>query len=106
MVQPPTPIIPLFTPRPRALSAHLLAHGLYAPSIPWPTVPKGAERVRVCLRAGHTREELDALVGAAVVWAAGIAREERVGSERERDRIQMEMSRVNSNTGEFLKSRL
>lgn len=69
-------------------------------------MPKGADRVRVCLHAGNTREELDALVGAAVVWAAGIAREERVGLERERDRIQMEVGGVNPNEGEFLESKL
>ena len=62
--------------------------------------------MRVCLHAGNTREELDALVGAAVVWAAGIAREERVGLERERDRIQMEVGGVNPNEGEFLESKL
>jgi 8-amino-7-oxononanoate synthase len=106
MAQPPTPIVPLLTPRARALSAHLLAHGLNARPITWPTVPKGADRVRVCLHAGNTREELDALVGAAVVWAAGIAREERVGLERERDRIQREMGGVNPSGGEFLESKL
>ena len=106
MAQPPTPIVPLLTPRARALSAHLLAHGLNARPITWPTVPKGADRVRVCLHAGNTREELDALVGAAVVWAAGIAREERVGLERERDSIQIEMGGVNPNGGEFLESKL
>ncbi|KAI9507148.1 pyridoxal phosphate-dependent transferase [Russula earlei] len=75
--QLPTPIVPLLTPRARALSAHLLAHGLNARPISWPTVPKGTDRVRVCLHAGNSRAELDALVDVAVAWAARIARQEK-----------------------------
>ena len=62
MTQPPTPIIPLLTHRARALSAHLLAHGLNALPVSFPTVPKGA----VCFHAGNTRAELDRLVSATV----------------------------------------
>jgi len=80
--QPPTPIIPLLTPYARALSAHLLAHRLNARPISWPTVPKGMDRVRVCLHAGNTRAEIDTLVGASVAWAAGIAQAERAGPGR------------------------
>ena len=76
MTQPPTPIIPLLAPRARALSAHLLAHGLNARPISWPTVPKGTDLVRVCLHASNTRAELDALVSATVAWAVEIVREE------------------------------
>jgi len=43
MLKPPTPIIPLLTPRARALSAHILAHGLNARPISWPTVPGGTD---------------------------------------------------------------
>ena len=60
----------------------------------------------MCLHAGNTREELDVLVGAAVVWAAGIALEESVGLERERIRVPMEMGGVNPNGEEFLESKL
>ena len=77
MAQPSTPIIPLLTQRARALSDHLLAHGLNARPITWPTVPKGADRVRVCLHAGNTRAELDALVNLAISWAERLTREER-----------------------------
>jgi 8-amino-7-oxononanoate synthase len=79
--QLPTPIIPLLTPYARALSAHLLAHGLNARPISWPTVPKGMDRVRVCLHAGNTGAEIDALVGASVAWAADIAQAERAEPE-------------------------
>ncbi|KAH9052280.1 pyridoxal phosphate-dependent transferase [Lactarius vividus] len=70
--QLPTPIIPILTPRARALSAHLLAHGVNARPITWPTVPKGTDRVRVCLHAGNTRAELDTLVDSAISWAAAV----------------------------------
>ena len=33
-----------------------------------PTVPKGTERVRVCLHAGNTLEEIDALIERIDQW--------------------------------------
>ncbi|EED81622.1 predicted protein [Postia placenta Mad-698-R] len=65
----PTPIIPLLTPYPRPLSTHLRARGVNARPITWPTVPKGRERVRVCLHAGNAREEVEMLVSGMVEWA-------------------------------------
>ncbi|KDR78610.1 hypothetical protein GALMADRAFT_63676 [Galerina marginata CBS 339.88] len=65
----PSPIIPIHTPHPRPLSAYLLALGLNARPITWPTVPKGKDRVRVCLHAGNTRAEVDRLVRGVVDWA-------------------------------------
>jgi hypothetical protein len=71
MASPLTPIVLLLTPRARALSAHLPAHGLSARPISWPTVPKGMDRVRVCLHAGNTRAEIDALVPDQRVYSMG-----------------------------------
>ncbi|KAH9959474.1 PLP-dependent transferase [Russula dissimulans] len=99
--QLPTPIIPLMTPRARSLSAHLLAHGLNARPISWPTVPKGMDRVRVCLHAGNTRAELDILADGAVAWAARIARAE-VDEQR---RIE-DVSDVGFSEGKLLESKL
>ncbi|CDO75115.1 hypothetical protein BN946_scf185010.g40 [Trametes cinnabarina] len=65
----PTPIIPVLTPHPRPLSAHLRVRGLNARPITWPTVPKGADRVRICLHSNNTREEVDRLVDAMIEWA-------------------------------------
>ncbi|KAI0791196.1 PLP-dependent transferase [Abortiporus biennis] len=65
----PTPIIPVMTSRPRPLSAYLRAKGMNARPITWPTVPKGKDRIRVCLHAGNTREEVEALANAMVEWA-------------------------------------
>ncbi|EAU85117.2 8-amino-7-oxononanoate synthase [Coprinopsis cinerea okayama7 len=74
----PTPIIPLLTPHPRPLSAYLLTHlRINARPITWPTVPKGKDRVRICLHAGNTKEEVDRLVKGVVEWAESVIREER-----------------------------
>lgn len=42
-----------------------------------PTVPEGTQRVRVCLHAGNTEEEVRRLVGALEEWCV-----ERVGAEK------------------------
>lgn len=65
----PSPIIPLMTCHPRPLSAYLLALGMNARPITWPTVPKGKDRVRVCLHAGNSKDEVDRLVHGAISWA-------------------------------------
>ncbi|KAH6880206.1 pyridoxal phosphate-dependent transferase [Coprinopsis sp. MPI-PUGE-AT-0042] len=73
----PSPIIPLLTCRPCPLSAFLLSkHGINTRPITWPTVPKGKDRVRVCLHTGNTRKEVDLLVRAVVEWAEGEVRKE------------------------------
>lgn len=64
-----TPIVPVFTSRPRPLSTHLRAKGMNARPITWPTVPKGLDRVRVCLHSSNTDEEVDALAREMVEWA-------------------------------------
>ncbi|KAL5525929.1 hypothetical protein ACEPAG_7267 [Sanghuangporus baumii] len=64
-----SPVIPILTPMPRPLSAHLRELGLNARPISWPTVPKGRDRVRVCLHAGNTKEEVNRLVEGVVSWA-------------------------------------
>ncbi|KAF8490940.1 pyridoxal phosphate-dependent transferase [Russula emetica] len=104
--QPPTAITPLLTPYARALSAHLLARGLNARSISWPTVPKGMDLVRVCLHAGNTRAEIDALVSASVAWAAGMAQAERAGLEGDQPRVEKSGGGMDANVGNFLRSNL
>ena len=37
--------------------------------ITWPTVPKGRDRIRVCLHYGNSREEVDSLAEAMIEWA-------------------------------------
>jgi 8-amino-7-oxononanoate synthase len=65
----PTPIIPVLTSQARPLAAYLGQRGIIARPIIWPTVPKGADRLRVCLHGGNTLHEVDRLVGALVEWA-------------------------------------
>ncbi|KAH8094529.1 pyridoxal phosphate-dependent transferase [Cristinia sonorae] len=66
---PPTPIIAVFTSSPRPLSAYLRKKGMNACPITWPTVPKGKDRVRVCLHAGNTEKEVEVLAREMVAWA-------------------------------------
>ena len=40
--------------------------------ITWPTVPKGKDRVRVCLHAGNSWSEIDRLIEAILGWAVDI----------------------------------
>ncbi len=42
----------------------LLERGVFAPAIRWPTVPKGAERLRFTVSAAHTADQLDRIAEA------------------------------------------
>jgi 8-amino-7-oxononanoate synthase len=71
------------TSQPRPLSAFLAARGITARPITWPTVPKGADRIRVCLHAANTRSDVDSLVSACIEWAREAVREESLaGGQR------------------------
>lgn len=72
-----SPIIPIMTSQPRPLSAFLYARGMNARPITWPTVPKGKDRVRVCLHAGNSREDIDRLVNGMIDWAESVLKEQR-----------------------------
>ncbi|KAK7021810.1 hypothetical protein VNI00_017254 [Paramarasmius palmivorus] len=78
-----SPIIPLITPLALpptsetafpaspavSLSIHLRSrHDVIAHPISFPTVPKGKERVRICLNANHTREDVSRLVEGVLEW--------------------------------------
>lgn len=63
-----SPIIPILTPHARSLAAYLRTQGFNARPITWPTVPKGKERVRICLHAGNSRVEVKGLVREIVRW--------------------------------------
>jgi len=64
-----SPIIPILTPAPFPLSAFLRERGLNAQPITLPAVPRGKERVRVCLHVDNTREQVEHLVNGTVAWA-------------------------------------
>lgn len=82
----PSQIIPLLTAEPRSLSSFLLAFSpsehsntdshhtppsvaIYTKPIFPPTVPRETSRVRICLQAGHTREDVEILIQGIVAWA-------------------------------------
>ncbi|GAA5889041.1 hypothetical protein JCM6882_009725 [Rhodosporidiobolus microsporus] len=63
-----SPIIPLLTPSPRPLAAFLRARGFLVRPITYPTVPRGMERVRVCLHAANGEGEVRELAEAVGEW--------------------------------------
>ncbi|SPO21680.1 related to 8-amino-7-oxononanoate synthase [Ustilago trichophora] len=69
-MQQPSPIIPLLTAHARDLAAHLRANGLLARPICYPTVPKGEDRVRICVHADNTEEDIDRLINCVRQWVS------------------------------------
>jgi 8-amino-7-oxononanoate synthase len=61
------------TSYPHPLAARLRALGLNVRPITWPTVPKGKERVRICLHAENTLEQVDLLIRYLMQWATQMA---------------------------------
>lgn len=74
----PSPIIPVLTSVPRPLSAYLRQKGMNARPITWPTVPKGRDRIRVCLHHGNTVEDVEKLAVSMIEWAREQMRHERL----------------------------
>jgi 8-amino-7-oxononanoate synthase len=70
---PASAIFAVQTPAARALATHCrhAARCLVRPIV-YPTVPRGGERVRVCLHAGNTDAEVDALLQALKTWTEGV----------------------------------
>ena len=65
---PSSPIFSLRTPIPRQLADVCQRRGFVVRKIMPPTVPEGQERVRVCLHAGNTVDEIDGLVNTIRSW--------------------------------------
>lgn len=87
---PQSPIFAVQLQRPRDLAKQLQDSGMMVRAVVSPTVPLGTERVRVCLHAGNTVEEVENLVEALQAWcersSGGIEVEERV-MEKQRSRL-------------------
>ncbi|KAF1824926.1 PLP-dependent transferase [Dissoconium aciculare CBS 342.82] len=66
---PKTPIFAVLSSDPKALAEHCQRRGFVVRSIMPPTVPAGSERVRVCLHAGNTIDQIDRLVATMRSWA-------------------------------------
>jgi glycine C-acetyltransferase len=57
-----TPITPIMlgeAPLAQEFSRELFEHGVFGMAIGYPTVPRGAARIRVMISAAHSREDLD-----------------------------------------------
>ncbi|PLB49369.1 7-keto-8-aminopelargonate synthetase [Aspergillus steynii IBT 23096] len=65
---PSSPIFSLRSPLPRELAAVCQRSGFVVRAIMPPTIPAGKERVRVCLHAGNTIQEIDGLVRTIEFW--------------------------------------
>ncbi|PTB63122.1 PLP-dependent transferase [Trichoderma citrinoviride] len=71
---PQSPILPLFTSRARSLAQYCQERGFTVRPIVAPTVPMGQDRVRVCLHAGNSVEEVEGLCRAVEEWVANASR--------------------------------
>ncbi|KAH8671965.1 pyridoxal phosphate-dependent transferase [Tricladium varicosporioides] len=67
-VLPESPIFALMTPTPRNLARFCQEGGFMVRPIVSPTVAKGTERVRVCLHAGNSYEEVESLARRIARW--------------------------------------
>ncbi|KAL0945524.1 hypothetical protein HGRIS_001006 [Hohenbuehelia grisea] len=96
----PSPIIPIMTSQPRPLSSYLLNLGMNARPITWPTVPKGKDRVRVCLHSGNTREDVEKLADGVISWAEAIVLEQK------RARKTVQRAQMKAGLDVFMESKL
>lgn len=72
--KPQSPIFSLVTPEPRSLAKYCQDNGFVVRPIVPPTVPKGTERVRVCLHSGNTILDIEGLIGKIGEWLRGAER--------------------------------
>ncbi|RPD54857.1 PLP-dependent transferase [Lentinus tigrinus ALCF2SS1-7] len=63
-----SPIFPLTSRSPKLLEEFLRPLGYAVTAIPYPTVPRGKEGIRVVMHAGNTEEELDEFVTRLLQW--------------------------------------
>ncbi|KAI1146076.1 PLP-dependent transferase [Nemania diffusa] len=67
-----SPIIPIFTKYPKDLARHCQKSGFMIRPIVAPTVPDGQERIRICLHAANTIEQIDGLFRAIEKWSSNL----------------------------------
>ncbi|EAQ92049.1 hypothetical protein CHGG_00284 [Chaetomium globosum CBS 148.51] len=66
--KPRSPVIPVLTSRPRDLAKYCQQKGYMVRPIVAPTVPKGEERIRICLHAKNSIVEVEGLIKAMEEW--------------------------------------
>jgi 8-amino-7-oxononanoate synthase len=79
--RPESPIFALFTPLPRDLAQYCQQVGFVVRPVVPPTVPAGTERVRICLHAGNTEEQVDAFVEVVKRWISSKGEEALIKSQ-------------------------
>ncbi|TKX24588.1 aminotransferase-like protein 2 [Elsinoe australis] len=77
MGEPQSPIFSVQTCDPRGLAKWCQDRGYVVRPIVPPTVPKGSERVRVCLHAGNGEGEIEGLVRCVGEWCSKVIEERR-----------------------------
>ncbi|KAF2473836.1 PLP-dependent transferase [Lindgomyces ingoldianus] len=65
---PRSPIFSIQTAQSKSLARFLQDKGIVVRAVVPPTVPEGTSRVRVCLHAGNTKEEIEDLVSKMKMW--------------------------------------
>jgi len=63
-----SPCIPVFSPNPSLLVRYLQSLGYDSQAILYPVVPKGTQRIRIMVHAGHTHKDLDDMIDHLVEW--------------------------------------
>ncbi|CAN6656393.1 hypothetical protein TRVA0_029S00276 [Trichomonascus vanleenenianus] len=66
--RPQSSIFALICPKSKSLAKFCQDKGVMVRAIVYPTVPKGLERVRVCIHAANTVEDIDFLVSSIEEW--------------------------------------
>lgn len=61
-------IISIQLAEPRKLASYLQDRGMNVRPVVFPTVPLGTQRIRVCLHAGNTVEDVEKLVQKLAEW--------------------------------------
>ncbi|MCO5585029.1 hypothetical protein L7F22_038961 [Adiantum nelumboides] len=65
---PQPPIVPILTSQAYDLAKHLVSNGYLVRPIVYPTVPRGSERVRICIHAHNTQEQVIGLTECVAKW--------------------------------------
>jgi 8-amino-7-oxononanoate synthase len=65
---PLAPIVPLISSHSRALATHLIQSGYLVRPIVYPTVPKGSERVRICVHSHNETQDVVGLLDSIQQW--------------------------------------
>lgn len=91
---PESAIFAVLMREPRSMAAHCQNAGFIVRAVVHPTVPLGTERVRICLHAGNTFEQVDGLVTCMEFWLKGRSRTSTADYGRMGDVVLMQGGRA------------